>query len=57
VGSREKGAVRERDHLRAQQGTLPAGSLLAAGCGQQGYALACDLAAADQAFLIRALSP
>jgi hypothetical protein len=53
VGSWEKGAVRERDHLRALLSTLPAGALLVADCGYQGYALACDLAAADQAFLIR----
>jgi hypothetical protein len=51
-----KGGASERDHLRALLGTLPAGALLVADCGYQGYALACDLAGASLAFLIRVSS-
>jgi hypothetical protein len=51
-----KGAVNERDPLRALLPSLPARALVVADAGYQGYALACDLAAASVAFLIRVTS-
>src|SRR5207247_2154707 len=48
-----KGGAGERDHLRALVPSLPPGALVVADCGYQGYELACDLAKAGLAFLIR----
>lgn len=48
-----KGHNRERSHLRALVPTLPAGALLVADAGYNGYDLACALTAAGVSFLIR----
>ena len=47
------GAADERGHLKGLLGSLPRGALVVADCGYQGYELACTLAAAGVAFLIR----
>src|SRR5262245_18602204 len=51
-----KGDASERDHLARLLGTLPAGALVVADAGYQGYELACALARAGAAFLIRVSS-
>src|SRR5262245_16964030 len=51
-----KGGAGERGHLKALLGRLPAGALVVADCGYQGYELACAMAKAGLAFLIRVSS-
>jgi hypothetical protein len=51
-----RGKPSERDHLESLLPTLPERALVVADCGFQGYELACSLASAGVAFLIRVSS-